>query len=178
MAASVGQAVIKRAEITRTLGNMFVQKGPVTDAANTLVGGDLVKIAAGALVRIATNEVLLFGQVLDKSHASTDIPPEAFFGENHYVIDPRDCILEINIGAANGADVQTGTTGKNVTDLVLGTSYEVYVPTTGTYTGYPFLDPTASVVPLFIWVGRVDGQQDTDANTRVLVKPVPTTIQP
>lgn len=176
--ASVGQAPIKRAELVRQVVNMNTMRPPVGDAANAFKANDLVKLSSGALVALATDDVLLWGQVLDKSKASTDVPPDSFFGENHYALDPHGAEFEINIGhVGSTTDVTIGTSAKNPGDVTIGTSYGIWVPTTGTYAGIPFLDSTETTNTLFTVVGKVDGVLDSDANGRVRVAPIASKIQ-
>lgn len=194
MAASTTQASIRRPELVRQIGNMNTQRAPVTDAANSFSAQDLVTVTAGALVKIATAGVLLYGWVLDISHASTELPPQSFFGESHYVLDPHFAEFEINTGTVNGTNAgnvatfsagsateNTGTgsgaSAANPSLVTIGTAYGVLTPTAGTFTGVQFLDPANTATTLFTVVAKIDGVNDTDGNGRVRVRPIETKIQ-
>lgn len=172
------QASILMPELKRQFGNMNIQRPPVSDSSNTFLAKSLVYLSSGALAAIATAGVLCYGQTPDGSHLATDAVPAVLFGENHYVFSPLDAEFEINVGAvASSTDVQVGAGAKTPGDVVIGTKYGIYVPTTGIYAGVQFLDPTNTSNLLFQVVGKVDNVLDTDYNGRVRVKIVPSTIQ-
>lgn len=171
------QAPILMPELVRQWGNMNVQKPIVGDSTNTFKARALLTITAGVLVLIATDGVLIYGQTPDKSHAATEIPPDAFFGENHYVFSPLDAEFEINVGALSSTAIVVGPSAAKPGDVVIGGQYAIATPTTGDWAGYQFLDPTDTTNKLFQVVGKVDGVNDSDQNGRVRVKIVPVCIQ-
>lgn len=173
-------AAILMPDLVRQFGNMFVQKAVAPDSTNTFKAGALVTLTAGALVLVATDGVLCYGITPDKSHAATDGVPEAMFGENHYVFSPLDAEIEINIGHLSGTAIVAGAanSAKTPADVVLGGEYAIATPTTGTWAGFQFLDPTDTTNKMFRVVGFVDGVLTDDANGRVRVKLIPSTIQP
>lgn len=166
-------------DLTRQLGNMNVQKPPVSDGANSFLAYALVYITAGALAVVPTAGVLCYGQTPDKSHTATEGQPDAPFGQNHYPFDPRLAEFEINIGHADGTDVHVGAAGsaKQRSDVSIGTKYGILTPTTGTYAGVNFLDPTNTTDDFFEVVGFVDGTAATDYNPRVRAKLIEAVIQ-
>ncbi len=172
------QAFIYVPKLVRQKENMNIQRAPITDGSNSFLAGALVKISSAALATLATADVTIYGQTPDASHAATDKPPTALYGEMHYPWDlGLGAELEINVGAANGSDVTIGASAKTPGDVAVGTSYGILVPTTGAYAGVPFLDPTNTTNLIFKVVAFVDGVGSTDYNGRVRVTIVPTTIQ-
>lgn len=171
------QAPILVPEMVRTSGNMFQQKPIAPDSSNTFKAGSLVYLVAGVLTLIANDGVLIYGQTPDISHASTEIPPQSFFGENHYVFSPLEAEIEINVGALSGTALVIGASAKTPGDVVIGTQYGIATPTTGDYAGIQVLDPTEVTALLFQVVANVDGVLSTDYNGRVRVKIIPSKIQ-
>lgn len=172
-------------ELTRTSGNMFVQKGPVLDSTNSFKANALVTMTAGVLVLVATAGVLVYGQTPDVQHTAAEAltPPAALFGENHYVFDLSGGVVTINVGALSSGALVTGAdlpglTPKTIANVTLGSSYGIATATSGAYTGFQVLDPTNTANLLFTVVGFRDDVLTTDYNGRVLVKIVPATIQP
>lgn len=172
------QAPILMPELVRTSGNMFIQKPVAGDGSNTFKAGALVYLVAGVLTLIPTDGVLIYGQTPDIQHAATDIPPTALFGENHYVFSPLDAEIEINTGTLSGTAMVIGASAAKPADVTVGTQYGIAVPTTGTYAGYQFLDPTEVTALLFqVTSNAIDGVISTDQNGRVRVKIIPSKIQ-
>lgn len=168
--------------LVRQFGNMNVQRPPVSDGGNTFKANALVKLASGALALVATDDVVCYGQTPDKSHASTDTVPETLprgpgEGENHYVFSPLDAEFEINLGSLSGTAIVTGASAAKPADVVIGGVYGIATPTTGTWAGFQFLDPTETTATLFQVVGFVDGVLSDDQNGRVRVKIIPSKIQ-
>lgn len=171
------QAPILQPEMVRTAGNMFYQKPIAPDSTNTFKAGTLVYLVAGVLTLVPTDGVLVYGQTPDISHAATEIPPQALFGENHYVFSPLESEIEINLGTLSGTAIVIGASAAKPADVVVGTQYGIAVPTTGTYAGIQFLDPTEVTALLFQVVGIPDGVLTDDQNGRVRVKIIPSKIQ-
>lgn len=173
-------AFILPPEFVSVEGNNFIQRQVQTNSTNSFAARTLVYLYSGALKAVGTAGVLIYGQTPDISHASTEYPPQAFFGQNHYVFDPKSVTCEINIGSvANTTDVTQGQAGSapQPSSLTIGSSYGIYVPSTGTYAGVQFLDPTNTSNLLFEYLGLPDSTQPTDYNGRVRVKFVSGTIQ-
>lgn len=156
---------------------MNVQKPIAPDSANTFKAGSLVYLVAGVLTLIATDGVLCYGQTPDISHAATEIPPQAFFGENHYCFSPLDAEFEINVGAVSANALVIGASAQTIAAVTLGAVYGIATPTSGTYAGIQVLDPTDTTNTLFQVVGFVDGVLSDDYNGRVRVKIIPSKIQ-
>lgn len=171
------QIPLKMPDMTRTQGNMFIQRPVVGDASNTFLGGALVTITAGALILVATGGVLVYGQVPDNSQPPGQILPVAFFGENHWVFSPLDSEIEMNIAALSANAPVIGASAKTLADVVVGTTYGIATATSGTYAGMQFLDPTNTSNLLLQVTGIVDGMLAGDFNPRVRCKVLPACVQ-
>lgn len=172
-------AKIRRPLLLQQQGNMNVQRAPIADGANTFVAGDLVQINASGQLQLVPNTSataltkLVWGQTPDSSKLATDIPPVAFFGENHYCFDPTDAIFEMNItntaGGVGDATTNNGAAGPQLSAVLIGASYAIKTDCTN-YVGVQMVnisDVTNTVVTV---VGLAPNQTTADYNGRVLVK--------
>lgn len=158
--------------------NMTVQKGPISDGSNSFLALSLVKLASGLLAAVASTDVTCYGQTPDASKASTDVPPAALFGQNHYVFDLKGRIIAVSITDATFRVGATGPsydgTGGTTTGVALapGQRYGILRATTGTYDQYQFLNIEDTTNDFFEIVGPFPDtrQAVTDNNPRVLVK--------
>lgn len=183
----------------------MVQKGPYTEASSqTWLAFSLVQLtgtgASVVLQRCAADATAVAGlapqaAVGTASNANLLKPPFALFGTSHYPFDLRDVILEVTISNASlsGANIgANGVTwaggGTSGVALAPGQQYGLITLTSGTYSGYQFLDVTETtakifeIVALAPWAatntpgGRV-AQATTDNNPRVWVKMMPASLQ-
>lgn len=175
-------------ELTRQLGNMNVQKPPITDGGNTFLAKALVYITAGALAAIPSDGVLCYGQTPDKSHTATELPPEILprpvgEGELHYPFSPLEAEFEINLAVVTAGEPVVGATAQTLAAVAVGTQYGIAIATSGVHAGKQFLDPTETTALLFQVVAKdlpaPDGlpQASDDYNPRVRVKIIPSKIQ-
>lgn len=171
------QAQITMPSPFRNSENMAKQRSKQSDGGNTFIAGAFVKLATGVLATLATGDVVIYGQTPDKSHLSTDRPPDALYGENHWPFDLAGVQFDINVGHANGTDVTIGASAKTPADVTLGSQYGILVPTTGVYAGVPFLDPTNTSTKLFRVISKVDGVAETDQNGKVRAQLIGSVIQ-
>lgn len=172
------QTAILMPNLLKVLGNMFTQRTIQADSTNTFKANTLVKLSSGVLALVASTDVLVYGITPDASKDGTEkLPYSLPVGENHYPFSVVDGELEINIGHLSGTAIVTGASAKTLADITVGSKYGIATPTTGTYAGYQFLDPTNTSNLLFEITGIPDGQQTTDYNPRVRVKFVSGTIQ-
>lgn len=159
--------------LVRQTGNMQTQKPPISDGGNSFLAGSLVVISSAVLIAVATAGVLVYGWSPDESKLSTDKPPTAFFGENHYpfLLD-ENAELEVNVGtvSANALVVGAANTAKQQSDAVIGTSYGIARATSGTYSGYQVLDPTNTTQLFWVVTGFPDNTAAADYNGLVRVK--------
>ncbi len=161
--------------------NMAVQKPVLAEAAfQTWLLNELVKVSSGALVRVATGDVLCYGLSPDGSHAATDQPPVAFNGQNHWPYDVSGAILEINI-TTTGGPVGATATGAVTSALTVGEKYGIYTETTGGANlapiGTQMLNLSDTTNDFFQYLGPVDGTLTTDINARVQVRLLPAVLQ-
>jgi hypothetical protein len=178
-------AKIRRPMLVQQYGNMNTQRAPVGDGSNTFVAGDLVQLAAGVLLlvpdttAVATTQ-LVWGQTPDNSKLATDIPPVAFYGENHYCFDLTDAIVEMNITnggtvagktAAGVGDATTnnGTVGPQLSAVTIGAKYGIRSDAVN-YVGVQMLWVTETANGWVTVVGIAPNQSLADYNGRVLVK--------
>ncbi len=178
------QAPILMPDLVRTPQNLFVQKPVVGDSTNTFKANALVQLSGGALVLVPTGSggVLVYGITPDKSHASTDglpdiLPRPIGEGENHHVFSLMDGEIEINVGSLSTNALVIGSSAAKPSDVTIGTQYGIATATSGTYSGYQFLDPTNTTNLLLQVTGFVDGVLSDDYNGRVRCKVIPSCIQ-
>jgi len=169
-------------DLTRQFGNMNVMRPAVTDGSNTFRAYALLSLVAGVLTLIPSDGVLCYGQTPDKSHTSTEGPPEilprpAGEGENHYCFSPLDAQFEINVGVVTAGVPVIGASAAKPADVVIGGVYGIATATSGQYSGFQFLDPTETTATLFSVVSFVDQVLSDDYNGRVRVKIIPSKIQ-
>lgn len=170
---------IRRPLLLQQNGNMHLQKPPISDGANAFSAGDLVQISAAGALQLVPNTTataltkLVWGQTPDASHASTDTPPTAFFGENHYCFSVEDAIIEMNItntaGGVGDASVNNGAAGPQLSAVTLGASYGIRTDA-ATYVGVQMVDISNTTNTLVQVVGLSPNQTTADYNGRVLVK--------
>jgi len=171
------QIPLKVPELVRQFGNMFAQKPAVSDSTNTFLASTLVRLASGVLILVATDDVTVYGITPDVSHAATELPPAALFGENHYVFDLLGAEIEINIAALSANAPVIGASAKTIADIAIGGQYAIATATSGIYAGYQFLDPTDTTNKLFQVIAIADGMATGDYNPRVRCKILPSCIQ-
>lgn len=167
------QIPISQPFLTRRRDNLHIQKGPIADDGSTaFFAHSFVKLASGLIVPVLSAGVACYGWCADKNHAITDKPPEALYGNRHWVFNPREAQFEINV--SNGGTVGAG--GGTLANVAIGTQYGIIRPTSGTYAGYQMLDYANTTNLFFTVVGFLDNQATTDLNPRVLVELVPAAI--
>lgn len=156
--------------------NRAQQKAPVSDGSNSFLMDALVYIASGVLAAVPTDGVLVYGQTMDASHAPTDQVPAAMFGEQHYPIDIRDCILVVAVTNDAGTFSDSGPTWTGAS-MAVGNKYGILTPTSGANAGMQFLTVDETTAVMFEVVGLHPSCTVTTPNPRVLVKIPDTKIQ-
>lgn len=149
-----------------------IQREAVGDGSNTFVGQQFVRVATGALVAYAADDVNVYGLTIDGSHAATDEAYLTPFGENHNPIDPRNARFIANISDASGTVGSGSTTHANIT---LGALYSgVYLSSPTTAFAIDASDSGTSTKHIFKPVAYYntsiapDGDASTDYNGRVI----------
>lgn len=171
-------APILQPAIVRQFGNMQVQKPVMPDGSNDFLAGSFVKISGANIAACATDDVVCYGWCPDKSHAATEYPPDAPFGENHWPFSPADnAEFEINISSGAGTTFGEANAAPQRSDVSIGSNYGIIRAASGPHTGKQFLASDETTATLFTVVGWVEGTAATDYNARVRVKIIPTKIQ-
>lgn len=177
---------IRRPLLLQQSGNMHLQKPPIPDGANSFKAGDLVQLTGSGQLQLVPDSTatagtrLFWGQTPDDSKAATDVPPVAFFGENHYCFSLEDAIIEMNItnggtvaaktaAGVGDATVNNGTVGPQLSAVTLGASYAIRSDAVG-YVGVQMVWVTETANPAVQVVGIAPNQTTADYNGRVLVK--------
>ena|SRR5436190_3974067 len=158
--------------LERRRDNLHIQKGVQPNGATAFPAHSFVKLAAGILVPCVTADVVAYGWCPDASHAATDVPPTALFGQNHWPFALNDTQFVMNItdssghiGQANGAP--------QLSAAVVGTAYGLYRDANG----YQMLD-VANTTNLFAKVVQLyPNQALTDYNGLVIVEILPAVLQ-
>ena len=165
--------------LERRKDNLHIQKPVQPNGATVFPARSFVKLAGGILVPCVTADVVCYGWSPDSSHAATDQPPQALFGQNHWPFDPKDAQFVMNIGTVGGT---TGLVGQaqgapQLSLATVGSSYGLVVPTTGPYAGYQMLDVLNTTNLFAKVIALYPNQALTDYNGLVLVELLPTVIQ-
>ena len=160
----------------RRLDNLHLQKGPQPNGATAFTARSFVKLASGVLTPFVSADTACFGQAPGPSHDSADLPPVSLHANMHWCFDPKDAIFIVNITDASG-NVGQANGAPQLSEVVIGTSYNLLRPTTGTYTGYQMLNVDTTAAPFFKVVGIYPNQSLSDYNGLVLVKIVESIIQ-
>lgn len=172
---------VAQPKLVKQDGNMNTQRPKFDEAASQVwLPSTLVTLTSGALVRVATAGVLLYGLSPDGSHAATDKPPVAFNAQTHWPFNLNDnAILEISI--TTGGTVGSTATGAVPSAMTLGASYGLYTETAGGANlapiGQQMLNISDTTNTLFTYVGLPDTTLATDINARVLVTPIKSKLQ-
>lgn len=153
--------------------------GTLGDGSNTILKNQFVLNTSGAWVKYAAAGIIVAGLCLDASHAATDEPFNALYGENHNPVDPRTCTFLMNLTDNSGTE-GSGTTTQG--SVVLGKYYAAIYG--GTTTGALMINLTTAAVTAasvggVFWkvVGLYnstltgfDGDASADFNGRVIVE--------
>lgn len=158
--------------LERRKDNLHIQKPVQPNGGTAFPARSFVKLAAGILVPCVTADVVCYGWSPDKSHASTDQPPDALFGQNHWPFDPKDAQFVMNITDGTG-HIGQAAGAPQLSSAVVGTSYGLFRDANG----FQMLN-TADTSNLFAKViALYPNQALTDYNGLVLVELVPAVIQ-
>jgi hypothetical protein len=159
--------------LERRKDNLHIQKQVQANSGTTFPGRSFVKLSAGALVPCVTADVICFGWSPDPSHLSTDQPPTALYGQNHWAFDAKDTQFIVNItsgagliGQANGAP--------QLSAVSVGTQYGLYRDASSFMQMLKTDDTTNK---FFTVVAIYPNQSLTDYNGLVLVELVPAVLQ-
>lgn len=163
-------------------GTWVKQTAAQSDGSNTFVAGQFVVLTSGALAAYAADGVALYGLSLDNSHASTDDPTVAPFGEMHNPAALRGVTFLMNITDASGT-VGSGSTTQG--DVTVGALYSGrYLGSVNTsILGIDASDSGTATKNIFRVVGLYNSTVDPlgdaagDFNGRVLVQILDTAIQ-
>lgn len=145
-----------------------------TNGDNTYNALSFVYLTSGALAKVATAATACYGLCPDQSHASTDSPVDAIWGQRHSCIDPNKAQFVVNV-TTTGGTIGSSTTTQS--DVSIGTGYGVYVQSGGSYDGYAFLNGADTTNDFFRVVGYYTADATDDYNGRVIVEVVNAVIQ-
>ena len=172
---------IRRPQLLSQAGNMHAQKPPVPDGSNSFSAFDLVQVNASGQLQIVPNTSataltkLVWGMTPDSSKAPTDVPPTAFFGENHYCFDLTDAVIEMNLtnaaGGVGDASVNNGNAGPTMltAGFVIGGFYGLKNDATN-YSGVQMVNVAETTNTVVQVIGVAPNQTTADFNPRVLCK--------
>ena len=173
---------VKNPTLVEQVGNMNVQREKLSEAASqTWLNNTLVVNTSGALVRVATTGILIYGLSPDGSHLSTDKPPVAFNGQTHWPFDLTNAELEVSI-TTTGGPVGSTATGAIPSAMTIGADYGIYTETTGganlALIGTQMLNLSDTTNKVFRYLGLAnDSGLTSDINARVRVKILSTVLQ-
>jgi hypothetical protein len=158
--------------LERRRDNLHIQKGVQPNGATAFPAHSFVKLAAGILVPCVTADVVAYGWCPDASHAATDVPPTALFGQNHWPFALNDCQFVMNITDSSG-NIGQAAGAPQLSAAVVGTAYGLY----RNANGYQMLD-VANTTNLFAKVVQLyPNQALTDYNGLVIVEILPAVLQ-
>lgn len=147
---------------------MMTGQSGYADGSNSFNAFSLVVYASALIGAVATAGVSCCGYVLDASKATALVnPPDQFFGDKHWPLNIRGLQFLMNVsnnanavGAANSAPLGSA--------VAVGTSYGITRPTSGTYSGFQFVnsqDTTNLILRVVDIPTRVDGVDNTPGTT-------------
>lgn len=169
--------------VFQTAAPWVQQTAAQPDGSNTFVAGHFVKLSSGNLAPYVADDTGIYGLSLDASHASTDTPDVAPFGENHNPAGLRGVTFLMNVTDASGT-VGSGSTRQQ--DVTVGTLYSGFYMATvlgGVALAVDASDSGTATKNIFKVVGLYsttlasDGDAAGDFNGRVLVQVLDTAIQ-
>lgn len=134
--------------ITVTGRSPYITRVALSAPVGSTITFSSANLANAGLRAVKTGEVLACGLVPDVSN--TDLndhsvnPPYDLHGQNHWPFDLHGLQFLINIAALSSGAAVIGQAngGKQLSSVVVGSTYGIATATTGTYAGYQFLDPT------------------------------------
>lgn len=139
-------------------------RAEVTDASNSFVAQQFVKLSSGALAECASEDTVVYGLVLDDSHTATAEPYTAPFGQLHSPLDVQEGEFLVNITDTSGA-VGSGSTTQ--ADVTVGTAYGLLLGS-GDYDGIAFLNKDDTTNDFFKVERLWPDDATTDFNGRVV----------
>lgn len=164
--------------LERRKDNLHITKGPLADDGTTVFNARSFVFANGSnlLVPVLTAGVVCMGWSADGNHLATPTPrpPDALYGNLHWVFDPRDAQFSINI-TNNAATIGAGAPA--LSSILIGEKYGIIRPTTGAATGIQMLNQQDTTNDFFRVVAIYPGQASTDLNGIVLVELIDAVIQ-
>lgn len=159
--------------LERRRDNLHIQKQVQANSATTFPARSFVKLSGGALVPVVTADVVCFGWSPDASHLSTDQPPTALYGQNHWAFDPQHAQFVVNITSGAGL-VGQAAGAPQLSAVSIGTQYGIYRDAT---TFMQMLKTDDTTNKFFTVVALYPNQSLTDYNGLVIVELVPSVIQ-
>lgn len=159
--------------LERRRDNLHIQKQVQANSATTFPARSFVKLSAGALVPCVTADVVCFGWSPDSSHLSTDQPPVAIYGQNHWAFDPQHSQFVVNITSGAGL-VGQAAGAPQLSAVSIGTQYGLYRDAS---TFMQFLKTDDTTNKFFTVVALYPNQSLTDYNGLVIVELLSTIIQ-
>lgn len=158
--------------LERRRDNLHIQKPVQPNGATTFRAGSFVKLAAGILVPCVTADVICYGWCRDESHAETELPPQALFGQNHWPFDPNSAYFVMNITNAAG-DIGQAAGAPQLSAAVVGTAYGIVRDADG----YQMLNVEDTTTLFGKVVALYPNQALTDYNGLVLVEVLKDVVQ-
>lgn len=158
--------------LERRRDNLQIQKAVQPNGATAFPANSFVKLAAGILVPCVTGDVVCYGWSHDASHAATDVPPTALFGQNHWPFNLEGCLFVMNITGATG-QIGQANSAPQLSAAVVGTSYELYRDANG----FQMLNVAATTNKFAKVTALYSNQALTDYNGLVIVEILPAVFQ-
>lgn len=176
------QATIQMPILNRQTNNMNIQRGPMpAKQTDTFLLGALVKNVSGEIQVAATADTAIWGLAAGKTPLTADKPPTVI-PAHPTVANPvwafdlsNGAELIMNVGAISANALVVGASAKTTADVTLGTAYGLGVATSGTYAGYPVVDPTNTTQDMFVVLEKID--PSTVYNGRVRVRVLEAALQ-
>lgn len=164
---------------------MLSQRPPVAATSGTAFSqGDIIKVSSGTLTRAGSSsntgsngDTAIWGVATGPATASTDTPPDAFFGANQYAIDIRDAIIEMNVCGTTRVE---GGSAYDASAVAVGKKARIVLGATSTTTQLADVetsDGTLSTVGILTYLGPAPGQSTSDKNFRGLFSVAASAIQ-
>lgn len=162
--------------LERRKDNLHLQKPVQPNGATQWPARSFVKLAAGVLTPVVTDDQVCYGWCPEPSFLTTDKPPTTLYGVNHWPHDPSGpSQFIVNITNSSG-QVGQAAGAPQLSSAAIGASYGLYRDATTKFQFVNISQTTAGNV-FFKVIAYYPGQSLTDYNGLVICEIVAAAMQ-
>jgi hypothetical protein len=167
----MAQAPIGKPRVYKTQLPHVTQRAALSDGSNTFAAQQFVNVSSGNLAKVADAGTTVYGFTLDASHASTDEPYTAPFGENHNPVDVLNTMFIVNV-MTSAKTVGVGSVSAG--SVVVGGEYGIATFSSSGYTDVQGLNYSDTTNKFFRVEEILPDDAAADTNGRVVVSVIAT----